>query len=134
MPAITNVVLTISTDTALDRARVVVNCDVEFTQVEVNAMNILGLQYELSCRVLGRDALDDYPVVTFHTQVFPTVPGAALTSEHALFDTVGVMTDLHEHVFGKDQLVAELTLTNTETGTQNVRRGIWSTRMNGRVS
>jgi len=123
MPAITNVVLTISTDTALDRARVVVNCDVEFTQVEVNAMNILGLQYELRCRVLGRDALDDYPVVTFHTQVFPTVPGAALTSEHALFDTVGVMTDLHEHVFGKDQLVAELTLTNTETGTQNSRRG-----------
>ena len=123
MPAITNVVLTISTDTALDRARVVVNCDVELTQVEVNAMNILGLQYELSCRVLDRDALDDYPVVTFHTQVFPTVPGAALANEHALFDTVAVMTDLHEHVFGEDQLVAELTLTNTETGTQNVRRG-----------
>ena len=46
MPTITNVVLTISTDTALDGARVVVNCDLEFTQVEVNAMNILGLQYE----------------------------------------------------------------------------------------
>ena len=123
MPAITNVVLTISTDTALDRARVVVNCDVELTQVEVNAMNILGLQYELSCRVLDKDALDNYPVVTFHNQVFPTVPAAGVTNEHALFDTVAVMTDLHEHVFGEDQLVAELTLTNTETGTQNVRRG-----------
>jgi len=116
-------VLTISTDAALDRARVVVNCEVEFTRVEVNAMNILGLQYELSCCVLDRDALDDYPVVTFHTQVFPTVPGAALTNEHALFDTVAVMTALHERVFGKDQLVAELTLTNTETGTQNIKRG-----------
>ncbi len=123
MPAITNVVLTVSTDTALDRATVVVNCDVEFTQVAVNAMSILGLQYEFSCRVLDRDGLDDYPVVTFHTHVFPTVPGAALTNEHALFDTVAVLTDLHEHVFGKDQLVAELTLTNTETGTQTVRRG-----------
>ena len=56
-----------------------------------------------------RDGLDDYPVVTFQPQEYPTVPGAALTNEHALFDTVAVLTDLHEHVFGKDQLVAELT-------------------------
>lgn len=46
-----------------------------------------------------------------------------LTNEHAVFDTVAGLTDVHEHVFGKDPLVAELTLTNTETGTQDVRRG-----------
>jgi hypothetical protein len=75
-----------------------------------------------TARVLDKNALDDYPVVTFQSQIFPTVPGAALSTEHALFDTVSVVTDLHEHVFGKDQLVAELKLKNEETGTEEIQR------------
>jgi len=122
MPAIKHIQLAVTTDRPLDRAGVVVNCDLEFTEVEVNAMNVLGLQYELSCRVLDKHLLDEDPVVTYHPQQFPIVPGAALRYEHAVFDTVTEMGQMHQRVLGKDQLVAELRLKNTETGTEDVKR------------
>jgi hypothetical protein len=118
MATINTAELAIFTDKLLDRANVTVNCDVEFTEVEVNAMNILGMQYELSCRVLDKDLLDDEPVLVFSPQSFPSVPGAAMAYEHALFEAITTMTDMHLHIVGKDKLVAELTLKNTETGTQ----------------
>jgi len=39
-----------------------------------------------------------------------------------VFDTNVPMTDLNERLFGKDTLVAELTLKNEETGEQVVER------------
>ena len=87
MASITNAELTVTTNRPEDRASVVVTCDVEFTEVEVNAMNMLGLQYTLHCQVLNREMLDEEPVVSYHHQKFPRVPGAARRYEHATFDT-----------------------------------------------
>ena len=45
--SINNAELAITTDRPQDRATLVVSCDVNFTEVEVNAMDILGLRYTL---------------------------------------------------------------------------------------
>jgi hypothetical protein len=42
-----------------------VSCDIEFIDVEVNAMDILGLRYVLQCQVLNKYLLGDDPVLTF---------------------------------------------------------------------
>ena len=60
--------------------------------------------------------------MTYHPKQFPSVPGAAVRNEHAVFDTVTEMSQMHQSVVGKDQLVAELRLKNTETGTEDVKR------------
>jgi len=122
MPNIENVELTVSTDRPQDRATVVVSCDVEFTEVEVNAMDLLGLRYTLSCKVLNEYLLDEDPVVTYRTRHYPQPDSAALRHEHAVFYIDVPMDSLHERLLGKDKLVAELTLTNDETGSQNVAR------------
>jgi hypothetical protein len=54
MATITSSELTVTTNRPDDRASVVVSCDVEFTEVEVNAMNMLGLRYTLTCQVLNK--------------------------------------------------------------------------------
>src|SRR5262249_32370451 len=41
-----------------DRATVIVSCDIELADVEVNAMNLLGLQYTFSCQVLNKEMLN----------------------------------------------------------------------------
>jgi len=115
MATINNPELTVTTNRPTDRAMVVVSCDVEFTEVEVNAMNLLGLQYTLSCEVLNKDVLDDDLVITYPAQRFPIARGEARRYEHVVFDTHQYMESLHERLIGKDKLVAELTLTNEET-------------------
>jgi hypothetical protein len=77
MASITNAELTVTTNRPEDRASVVITCDVEFTEVEVNAMKMLGLQYTLHCQVLNRDMLDEEPVASYHHQQFPRVAGMA---------------------------------------------------------
>jgi len=122
VPTIKNATLTISTDRPQDRAAVVVSCDIEFTDVEVNAMNILGLRYTLNCRVLNKYLLDEDAVVTYGHHSYPRYASDARRYERAVFDTNVPMTDLNERLFGKDTLVAELTLKNEETGEQVVER------------
>jgi len=122
MPTIKNADLAISTDRPQDRATVVVSCDVEFTDVEVNAMNVLGLRYTLNCRVLNKYLLDEDSVVTYVHHSYPPFAGEGRRYEHAVFDTNVSIALLNEHVFGKDTLVAELTLNNDETGEQVVER------------
>jgi hypothetical protein len=122
MATISNAALTITTDRPEDRAHVVVSCDVQFTEVEVNAMNMLGLQYTLHCNVLNKEMLDEDPVVSYHHQTFPRTPGEALRYEHGMFDSSTAMSNLHERMFGKDRLVAELKLKNEETGSEVVQR------------
>ena len=122
MPSIENVELTVGTDRPRDHASVVVRCDIEFTEVEVNAMNKLGLRYTLSCRVLNEYLLDEDPVVTYRDRHYPPEGAAARHHEHAAFYTDASMYSLHERLLGKDKLVAELTLRNDETGSQNVAR------------
>ena len=115
MPTINNSTLIVTTDRPADRAIVTVNCDVEFTEVEVNAMNLLGLEYRLSCQVLNKELLDEDPVLTYRPQTFPRLPGDAHRYEHVVFGADEYMDTLHERLIGKDKLVAKLTLTNQET-------------------
>jgi hypothetical protein len=115
MATINNPELTVTTNRPVDRASVIVSCDIEFTDVEVNAMNMLGLQYTLTCEVLNKDLLDEDPVITYAAQQFPVEPGEAHRGEHVVFDTHQYMDSLHERLIGKDKLVANLTLTNGET-------------------
>jgi len=115
MASINNPELTVTTNRPDDRASVIVSCDIEFTDVEVNAMNLLGLQYSLTCQVMNKEMLDEDPVVTYRAQRFPVLPGDARNYEHVVFDTHEWMDSLHERLIGKDKLVANLTLTNDET-------------------
>jgi hypothetical protein len=115
MATINNPELTVTTDRPDERASVVVSCDIEFTDVEVNAMNLLGLQYTLTCQVLNKEMLDENPVLTYRARRFPIVPDDARSYEHVVFDTYEWMDSLHERLIGKDKLVAKLTLTNEET-------------------
>lgn len=122
MPTITNAQLAITTDRPQDRATVVVSCDIEFTEVEVNAMDLLGLQYSLHCQVLNKDLFGEDPVLSYHHRKFPRVPGEARRHEHVVFDTIVPMYTLNERLFGKDKLVAQLKLKNDETHEEVVRR------------
>jgi hypothetical protein len=122
MATITNAELTVTTHRPDDTASVIVNCDIAFTEVEVNAMNLLGLQYTLSCQVLNKDMLDMDPVLAFHAHTFPSERGEARYFEHVIFDEYVPMDSLHDRLIGKDKLVAELRLKNQETGTEDVKR------------
>jgi hypothetical protein len=55
-------------------------------------------------------------VVTFLHQDFPRPAAGVERREQTTFEAVAVMSDLREHDFGKDKLVAELKLQNQETG------------------
>src|SRR6266700_71591 len=112
----------ITLDRPHDNATIVLSCDVEFTEFEVNAMNMLGVRYTLQCHLLDMDMLYPDSVVAFDRQEFPRVPGGATTHELAAFETNAAMSDLHWYVFGKDTLVAQLTLRNEETGVETVKR------------
>jgi len=114
--------LAITTDRPHNKATITVTCEVEFTDFEVNAMNMLGVRYSLQCHLLDMEMLYPDAVVAFDRQVFPRLPGGGNTHEHALFVTDAAMSDLHWYVFGKDTLVAELTLKNEETGIATVKR------------
>lgn len=122
MASINNAELTITTDRPQDRATLVVSCDVDFTEVEVNAMDILGLRYTLHCQVLNKDLLEEDPVVSFRHQSFPRMTGEARRHEHAVFETNVPMDNLHERLIGKDKLVAQLRLRDEETGKEDVKR------------
>jgi len=122
MPTISNAELNVITDLPEDQASVTVTCDIAFTEVELNAMNLLGLQYTLQCRVINKDVLDDYPVVTYPDITFPRVAGQAERYDRAIFADSTPMNNLHERLIGKDKLVAELTLKNTETGEEVTQR------------
>jgi hypothetical protein len=115
MATINNPELIVSTNRPADRASVVVSCDIEFTEVEVNAMNMLGLEYTLTCQVLNKDLLDEVPVITYRERSFPRERGDARGYEHVVFDSYEWMDALHDRLIGKDKLVAKLTLTNQET-------------------
>ena len=84
-------------------------------------MNILGLRYVLQCGVLNKYLLDADPVQTYPHHSFPRSKGAR-RYEHPVFASDVPMYTLNERLFGKDKLVAELTLMNVETGDEQVLR------------
>src|SRR6185503_2105105 len=101
MATITNAELTVTTNHPEDRASVVVTCDVEFTEVEVNAMNILGLQYTLHCQVLNKELLDEVPVVSYRHRRFPRVAGSARPYEYVRLDAYEPTYQLHDRLIGR---------------------------------
>ncbi len=122
MARITNAQLAIATDRAHDSATITVSCDLEFTDFEVNAMHLLGLRYTLKCELLDMDMLYVRGAVPFPVVDFPRDGRAALVHEHVELHTEAAMHVLHRFVFGKDPLVAELTLRDEETGEATIRR------------
>ena len=122
MPSIKHAELSITTDRPQNRATVVVSADIEFTEVEVNAMDLLGLRYTLNCQVLNKYLIDDDPMLTFHSHSYPRVELGARRYEHAFFEITVDMDSLHERLIGKDNLVAELRLKNQETGQEDIAR------------
>jgi hypothetical protein len=114
--------LQVSTNPFQNQATVIASCDVEFSDFEVNAMNVLGLRYTVECRVLNKDLQYEDTVLRYNRQDLPRDTQRARHSEHIVFETGAVMSDLHEHVFTRDQLVAEFTLTDHETEAAQVRR------------
>jgi len=77
MAKIKNVELVVKTDPPGDRANILVSCDLEFTEFEINAMNMLGLRYTLDCRVLNRHLVGEETVVTFRERDLPRAPKSA---------------------------------------------------------
>jgi hypothetical protein len=122
MASITNPQLAISTDRGQKKATVTVSCDVEFTEFEVNAMALLGLSYSLRCELLNMEMAYPESVVLFAGQEFPVIPGQGQPHENATFEATTAMNALHLYIFGKDTLVAELTLKNEESGAAAVKR------------
>jgi hypothetical protein len=122
MPAIRNPRLTVTPERAAGRVTVRVACDLLFTDFEVNAMNRLGLRYLLACKLVNRYFFYERSVVTFLRQEFPRTATAAVQQDHAVFEIVAALRDLHLFVSGDDTFVAQLTLTNQETGMEVTAR------------
>ena len=122
MPTINHAELSITTDRPQNTATVVVSADIGFTEVEVNAMDLLGLRYTLNCQVLNKYLIDDDPMLTFRPHSYPHEHLGARRYEHAFFETSVPMDTLHERLLGKDNLVAELRLKNDETNEEYVAR------------
>lgn len=111
--------LTIAPNRLENTARVLATCGVEFTEFEANAMNLLGLRFEVTCAVVNEDLQYEATVLTFETQEldYHAAEGATV-----VFETVASMSDMHQHVFTRDELIAVFTIENAETGDQLSRR------------
>lgn len=120
MPSIDKVTLDVTIDQPSNEMTLIVNCDVEFTDVEVNAMDVLGLRYTLTCGIYDDQLLNDRPVLVFGNQRLPRVEGAATCDAQARFALTLPMDALRGRMLGRENLVARVTLTNDETGAETV--------------
>jgi hypothetical protein len=68
------------------------------------------------------DMLYEPAEVPFHKVEFPPIGRTARTQERVELQAEAAMHVLHRFVFGKDSLVAELTLRNQETGEETIER------------
>jgi len=114
--------LSIATDPLLNQATVTAKCEVHFTEFEVRSMQLLGLRYTLECRVLNKDLQWQDTVLQYDTVELPGDTSSIQTIEPVTFETVAVMSNLHEHVVTDDQFIAEFTLTDQETHATQVER------------
>jgi hypothetical protein len=122
MSAINTPRLTVTTKRPTGHASVLVSCEIEFTDVEVNAMNMLGLEYRLTCQVLNKNLLDEVPVISYNEKTFPLLPGEGRHREHIIFDSYDQVDTQHNLLIGKDKLVAEIHLRNLETHAEIITR------------
>jgi hypothetical protein len=122
MPKILDPQLFIQVDKAAAMATVKVTCGVEFTEFEVRSMNLLGMQYTLDCHLLNMEMLYPETVINFVPQQYPRVRDGATGYVEPVFEAVAPTKDLHLYIFGKDSILAELTMTNQDLETVSVKR------------
>jgi hypothetical protein len=123
LASINNVSFAIVADHLRDRASVSVSCDIDFTDVEVNAINMLGLRYRVSCLIFNMDMWKREPVAILDDWTVPSSMERTVSSrEHVEFTTDRPTSDLHTHFLSKDKLQAEVQLVNEETGDSVVSR------------
>ena len=123
MATIVNPRLAVSADRLHDRASISVTCDVDFTNVELNAIQLLGLSYHVQCELVDKDLWTVKPVAIFDDWTLPRTTELTVSKhEHVVFNTDRPMTDLHTHFLSNDQLQAEVKLRNDETGEEVVAR------------
>jgi hypothetical protein len=109
--------LTIDTDRLHDRVTIVVHSDVNFNDSEVEAINLLGLHYTLSCQIVSVDRWDKRLVAILDDLNFPTDAELTVSNrEHALLSSDRPMADLHTPFMANDNLQAQLSLRNDTTG------------------
>src|SRR6476661_6017978 len=123
MAAILNPRLAVDVDRLHDRATISVSCDVDFTDVELNAIQLLGLRYHVQCQLVDKDLWEMRPVAIFDDWTLPSPTEMTVSKhEHVVFNTDRPMADLHRHFLSNDQLQAEVKLRNDETGAEVVAR------------
>ena len=122
MPSLHNAQLTVAPDYSLTRATLTVECDVQFTEFEVNAMNKLGLRYVLGCRVVNKDLWYVTTSAVFADVELPRSGRAAVATEHVELQMIAPIAQLREHMFTLDEFLAELTLRDCATGAEQVAR------------
>ena len=123
MATIVNPRLAVSADRLHERASISVSCDVDFTDVELNAMQLLRLRYHVQCELVDKDLWDVKPVAIFDDWTLPRTTEMTVSKhEHVVFNTDRPMTDLHTHFLSNDQLQATVTLRDDETGEEVVAR------------
>jgi hypothetical protein len=123
MATIVNPRLAVSTDQLHDRASISVSCDVDFTDVELNAIQLLGLRYHVQCELVDKDLWIVKPVAVFDDWTLPRTTELTVSKhEHVVFNTDRPMTDLHTHFLVNNQLQAVVKLRNDETGKEVVAR------------
>ena len=111
--------LTVAPNRLENTARVLATCGVEFTDFEANAMKMLGLRFEVKCAVVNKDLQYETTVLTYEPQWldYHAAEGATV-----VFEKVTSMSDMHQHLFTRDELFAVFTIENGETGDQYTRR------------
>jgi hypothetical protein len=113
MPSITNRVLTIERREGGKNYNVRVECDIQFTDIELCQMKVCGEEtklYKLKCSVLGDDPVfDDFLFSYSDVKYYPE--GNPIPKEHAIFETSASGGLLNED-WGTDDLFARLTLQN----------------------
>jgi len=114
--------LNVTTDRRQETATIVVSCEVEFSEFEVNTMNQLGVRYNLKCQIQDLDMPYADPVHRFDGQYLPRVSDGAIRHEHVMFEAVLATRSLHVFVLGRDGMFATVTLTNEETGAEVTQR------------
>src|SRR5262245_49131516 len=105
MPALSNVVLSVTTVEPGDQITVTVNCDVRFSGTDLLTMRQFGQKYTLRCEVLRKQLLEEVPVLVFGDRMFPP-----LGDGHAEFQLTVPIDALHGRPIGRDELVARVTL------------------------
>ena len=74
MATIVNCLLRIAPDPLDNQATIIATCDIEFTDFEMQAMNLLELQYAIDCRVLNKDLWYEAMIVALRSPDLCRVP------------------------------------------------------------